>query len=118
MRHYREADVYRPDPGTYANNAQILGISAPVVSTLGNAKGRKVVVFGPGVYVIGYWKVPNNVEHIHLEGGAIVYGAIDVLPLGPAPKSDDYLQAQRLRCAPISSSPDTAFSPGERFRGT
>ena len=72
-------------------------VVSPVVSTLGNAKGKKVVVFGPGAYVIGYWKVPNNVEHIHLEGGAIVDGAIDVLPLGPAPKSDDYLQWRRFK---------------------
>ena len=94
---YSESDVYRPSPGTYATNATIMGVVAPVVSTLGNAKGKKVVVFGPGAYVIGYWKVPNNVEHIHLEGGAIVDGAIDVLPLGPAPKSDDYLQWRRFK---------------------
>ena len=93
---YSASDVYRPSPGTYATNATIMNIVAPVVSTLGNAGGKKIVVFGPGVYVIGYWKVPNNVEHIHLEGGAIVDGAIDVLPLGPAPKSDDYLQSWRM----------------------
>jgi len=67
---------------------------------LGDAEGKKIVVFGPGVYDIGYWKVPNNVEHIHLEGGAIVYGTIDVLPLGHEPKSDDYLQSQRLTLRP------------------
>jgi hypothetical protein len=90
-----EADVYRPRPGNYVRSAKILDLSAPVVSTLGNAEGKKVVVFGPGVYEIGFWKVPNNVEHIHLEGGAIVYGALDVLPLGPAPKSDEYQQQWR-----------------------
>lgn len=63
---------------------------------MGNAGGKKTVVFGPGVYTIGYWQVPNNVEHIHLEGGAIVYGAIDVLPLGAPPDIDDYLKPLTL----------------------
>jgi len=93
---YLEKDVYRPSPGTYATNATIMGVKSPVVSTLGNAEGKKVVVFGPGVYNIGYWKIPNNIEHVHLEGGAIVYGAMDVLPVGPMPKSDDYLQSRQL----------------------
>jgi hypothetical protein len=88
---YSAGDIYRPAPGNYASTATIAGISAPVVSTLGNAENKKVVVFGPGVYTIGYWEVPNNVEHIHIEGGAIVYGAINVLPQGPAPAADDYL---------------------------
>ena len=88
---YSGADIYRPTPGNYTSNATIAGISAPVVSTLGNAENKKVVVFGPGVYTIGYWEVPNNIEHIHIEGGAIVYGAINVIPQGPAPAADDYL---------------------------
>jgi len=91
-----EEDIFRPRPGTYAETAKILNASAPVVSTMGNAGGKKAVVFGPGVYTIGYWQVPNNVEHIHLEGGAIVYGAIDVLPLGAPPDIDDYLKSQTL----------------------
>jgi hypothetical protein len=97
---FQENEVYRPRPGTYATNATILNISAAVVSTLGDAGGKKAVVFGPGVYDIGYWKVPNNVEHIHLEGGAIVYGALDVLPLGTPPKTDDYLKPYTLTLRP------------------
>jgi hypothetical protein len=93
---YPEEDIYRPSPGVYAANATIMGVTAPVIGALGKAEGKKVVVFGPGVYDIGYWKVPNNVEHIHLDGGAIVYGAIDVLPLGRTPKSDDYLKSQQF----------------------
>ena len=84
-------DIYRPAPGNYASTATISGIQAPVVSTLGNANNKKVVVFGPGVYTIGYWEVPNHVEQIHIEGGAIVYGAINVIPQGPAPSAEDYL---------------------------
>jgi hypothetical protein len=90
---YSADDIYRPAPGNYASTATISGITAPVVSTLENADNKKVVVFGPGVYTIGYWEVPHNVEHIHIEGGAIVYGAINVLPEGPAPAADDYFKA-------------------------
>jgi hypothetical protein len=88
---YSPNDVYRPSPGNYAPTATISGITAPVVSMLGYADNKKVVVFGPGVYTIGYWEVPNSVAHIHIEGGAIVYGAINVLPQGPAPTAEDYL---------------------------
>lgn len=97
---FQENEIYRPRPGTYATDARVLDITARVVSTLGDAGGKKAVVFGPGVYDIGYWKVPNNVAHIHLEGGAIVYGAIDVLPLGAPPKTDDYLQPNTLTLRP------------------
>ena len=55
---------------------------------LGNAGGKRVVVFEPGVYDIGYWAVPNNIEHIHVAGGAVVYGAIDIQPKGGAHPND------------------------------
>ncbi len=90
------ADVHRPAPGSYATNATVMGMTAPLVSTMGNAMGKRVVVFGPGVYSIGYWQVPPNVEQIHLEGGAIVYGALEILPLGAPPAADDYLNAWSL----------------------
>ena len=57
-------------------------------STLGDCGGKRVVVFPPGVYDIGYWQVPNNIEHVHLAGGAVVFGALDVIPQGRDPFYD------------------------------
>jgi hypothetical protein len=84
------ADIFTVTPGLHETMETVAGATPPVAgkSTLGTAGGKKVVVFGPGVYDIGYWQVPNNVEHIHLEGGAVVFGAIDVLPLGYAAVHD------------------------------
>jgi hypothetical protein len=93
---YTADDIYRPAPGNYASTTTISGIAAPVASTLGSADNKRVVVFGPGIYTIGYWEVPNNIEQIHIEGGAIVYGAINVLPQGRAPAADDYLKASQF----------------------
>ncbi len=53
--------VYRATPG------QALSIG-----------GAMSVYFGPGLYDIGYWQVPAQVERIYLAGGAYVYGALDV----------------------------------------
>ena len=63
--------------------------------TLGDAGGRRVVVFEPGVHDLGYWPVPNNVEHIHFAPGAVVFGALDVLPLGREPGALDLNQTYR-----------------------
>lgn len=57
-------------------------------STLGNCEGKRVVVFSPGVHEIGYWQVPNSIDHVHLEGGAVVFGALDVIPQGREPFHD------------------------------
>jgi hypothetical protein len=54
---YSADDIYRPAPGDYASTATISGIAAPEASTLGSADNKKVVVFGPGLYTIGYWEV-------------------------------------------------------------
>lgn len=115
---YSADDIYRPAPGNYASTATISGIAAPVASTLGSADNKKVVVFGPGVYAIGYWEVPNNIEQIHIEGGAIVYGAINVLPQGPAPEADDYLKASQLTLRDSFKRTGHRICQAGRSRGT
>ncbi|MEM9463687.1 MAG: hypothetical protein AAGF11_56640 [Myxococcota bacterium] len=78
---YPDAMVYEVEPGTHADG---------LVNELGDLEGRPVVRFKPGVHDIGYWQVPNSVDHVHLDGGAYVRGAIDVVPMGPPPDPDDY----------------------------
>ena len=84
------SDIYHVTPGTYQTNVVVSGSGGATAGkcTLGNAGGKKVVVFGPGVYDIGYWQVPNNIEQIHFEGGAVVFGAVDVIPQGRTPFYD------------------------------
>ena len=42
--------------------------------------GKRVVHFLPGVHDLGYWQVPNTIDHLHFAPGSVVFGAIDVLP--------------------------------------
>ncbi len=97
---YPEAEIARPKPGLHAGNVTFLNNTLPLASTLGSVNGAKAVVFGPGVYDIGYWEVPPSIEHIHLEGGAMVFGAINTLPLGTPPAPDDYLEAWKFTLRP------------------
>lgn len=84
------SDIYRVEPGSHEELQAVSGGSGLQAgrSTLGDCNGKRVVVFPPGVYDIGYWQVPNNIEHVHLEGGALVFGALDVIPRGRAPFHD------------------------------
>lgn len=86
----RETDICRVKPGSHENVLPVSGASGMTAGKcmLGSAGGKKVVVFDEGVHHIGYWQVPNNIEHIHLEGGAVVFGAIDVIPQGREPFHD------------------------------
>lgn len=87
-----EADVFQVKPGKHEISIPVEGLPGVNAgkSTLGDAQGRKVVVFKPGVHELGYWQVPNNIEHLHFEPGAVVYGAIDVIPEGREPWTMDY----------------------------
>lgn len=82
---YSNSEIYYVSAGNHKSGYK---------STLGNANGKSVVVFQPGVYDIGYWAVPTNIDHIHVEGGALVYGAIDVQPYGN-PDPNDYQNGWR-----------------------
>lgn len=83
-------NVFTVAPGQHQEILPIRGSGGlrAARSTLGDCDGRRVVVFPPGVHDIGYWQVPNSIEHIHIEGGALVYGAIDVIPEGREPFHD------------------------------
>jgi hypothetical protein len=98
-----ESDIYRPDPGDYRREVLVreggdswvggvagLPASGPFLAGLPGAEGRRVVVFGPGIHHIGYWEVPASVEHVRIEGGAVVYGAIHATPASPVASQDDY----------------------------
>ncbi len=83
-------EIYTVSPGRHEEIVSVSGGAGLRAgrSTLGACDGKRVIVFPPGVYDIGYWQVPNNIEHIHLEGGALLYGAIDVIPEDRSPFYD------------------------------
>ena len=79
------------EPGSHCESIPVEnlpGIKADR-ATLGNLGGKKVAIFQAGNHDLGYWQVPNNIDHIHLSPGAIVYGAIDVLPQNRSPQDLD-----------------------------
>ncbi|MEM7234489.1 MAG: hypothetical protein AAF517_20080, partial [Planctomycetota bacterium] len=85
-----DEEIHRVAPGSHEEIVPVsggTGLSAGR-SSLGDCGGKRIVVFPPGVYDIGYWQVPNNIQHVHLEGGAYVFGAIDVIPQGRSPFYD------------------------------
>lgn len=88
---YAAGDVATLAPGLHAELRPVANLPGRTAhrSTLGDAGGKRVVVFAPGVHDLGYWEVPNNVEHVHLEPGTVVFGALDVLPQGRAPGAFD-----------------------------
>lgn len=94
---YQETEIKRIAPGLHAELQSVQGLLGRSAhrSTLGNASGKRVVVFRPGVHDLGYWPVPNNIEHVHIEAGAIVFGAIDVLPQGREPSAFDVNEVYR-----------------------
>ena len=81
------SDFYYVAPGTNQTTETVTGATPPSAgkSTLGNCSGKKVVVFQAGVHDIGYWQVPTNINQIHFEAGAVVFGAVDVIPQGYTP---------------------------------
>lgn len=84
---YAPDDITTLAPGLHAETLPVSGLPGRTAhrSTLSAAGGKRVVVFAPGVHDLGYWQVPNNVEQVHLEQGAVVFGALDVLPQGLEP---------------------------------
>jgi hypothetical protein len=109
-----ETDIYRPAPGDYTRDVSLLeggdswdgGVSGlprrgRYEGHLPSAEGRRAVVFGPGVYHVGYWRLPASVEHVHLEGGAVVYGALHAEPSTPIARQDDYLTFWLLTLRPL-----------------
>jgi hypothetical protein len=88
---YPQRDIETITPGIHAELQSVAGLSGRSAhrSNLGNANGRSAVVFKPGVHDLGYWQVPSNIKHVHIEAGAVVFGAIDVLPQGREPGALD-----------------------------
>ena len=84
--------IFEVSPGSHDTAIPVEGLSGVTAgkSQLGNAGGKRVVVFKPGIHELGYWQVPNNIEHVHFEPGAVVFGAIDVIPMKREPWSMDY----------------------------
>lgn len=83
--------IRRIAPGRHCQSRPIKNLSEKKadLSTLGDLDGNHVAIFEPGIHDLGYWQVPNNIDHIHLSPGAIVYGAIDVLPQNRHPDGLD-----------------------------
>ena len=88
---HAQRDIARIAPGLHAELRPVGGLPgrSAHASTLGNAGGKRIVYFEPGVHDIGYWQIPNNVDHVHLAPGAVVFGALDILPLGCEPGAFD-----------------------------
>ena len=88
---YNDTKIARIDPGSHCESlpvANLPGVRADRC-TLGDAGGKRIVYFAAGVHQLGYWQVPNNIDHLHFAPGAVVFGAIDVLPLGCVPGQVD-----------------------------
>ena len=92
--------------------------------TLGDCGGKRVVVFGPGIYDIGYWQVPNNIEQIHLAGGAVVLVRLTSFRRGVPPfttrRRSNMCIAMRgvaRHCGRRSRSRAPAFCPAKNSRG-
>jgi hypothetical protein len=101
-----EAEILRVPPGEHREMIPVRGLENIRAGkcTLGNATGRRVVVFEKGVHDIGYWQIPEGIDHLHFEAGSYVFGAIDVIPLGQEPWNMDLTKvyktgwhAERLR---------------------
>src|SRR5439155_15123840 len=58
-------DFYRPEPGTYATTATISGITAPVVSTLGNATTRRLSFLGRASTPSAIGKFPIGLDGLN-----------------------------------------------------
>ncbi len=78
-------------PGLHATEYPVDGLDGITAhrSTLGTADQKPIVRFLKGIHDLGYWQVPNNIEKIHLDPGAVVFGALDILPLGELPGDVD-----------------------------
>ncbi len=83
-----QSDIYRVESGCHEVLMRVEGTGQQAGKCTIDAAGKSVVVFGPGVHDIGYWQVPNSIEQIHFEGGAVVFGSIDVMPEGREPFYD------------------------------
>jgi hypothetical protein len=88
--------IHSVEPGNHHSPVPVteLGVTSGAC-TLGEVDGKTTVVFKAGVHDVGYWQVAQNITQIHLEPGAIVYGAIDVIPTGHEPYDMDYDKVYR-----------------------
>jgi len=88
---YTASEIARIAPGRHAESLPVAGLGGRRADrcTLGDAGGKRVIHFGPGVHELGYWQVPNTIDHLHFAPGAVVFGAIDVLPLHRSPAKID-----------------------------
>ena len=88
---YSSQEVLSLPPGRHSKNRPIKNLPGKNAdqASLKILAEKKVVVFEPGVHDLGYWQVPNNIDHLHFSPGTIVYGAIDVLPDGRSPSNLD-----------------------------
>jgi hypothetical protein len=60
--------VSQTDPATFA----------PAPGDVRVPDGTENVYFGPGLYRLGRWHVPQSVKRVYLAGGAFVLGSLDV----------------------------------------
>ncbi len=90
-------NIVKIPPGIHAHE-QTVGLSPGTLankSALNIPESKEVVVFTPGIHKLGYWQVANHIKHTHIEAGAIVYGAFDILPAGREPDQMDITESYR-----------------------
>lgn len=91
MADYPEGMITRIKPGPHARSLPVKNLPDIRADRClpGLSKGKKVVHFLPGIHHLGYWQVPNSVEHLHFSPGVVVFEAIDVLPQNQHPGKVD-----------------------------
>lgn len=88
---YSAEEIARIQPGKHSETLPVKNLPGTTADRClaGLSRGKRIIHFLPGVHHLGYWQVPDSVDHLHLAPGAVVFGAIDVLPQGRSPHNFD-----------------------------